>query len=69
MRTMGTLSAQLAESEKTVRALERQLESTKLEKNEIYDQLQAANTQVGIHYSFQYCYPILPVLCPPPSGI
>ena len=40
MRAMATLSAQLAESERTVRALERQLESTVLEKNELHDQLQ-----------------------------
>ena len=40
MRAMATLSAQLAESERTVRALERQLESNVLEKN------QAINAQV-----------------------
>ena len=48
MRAMGTLSAQLAESEKTVRALERQLESTVLEKKELHDKLEVANTQVSI---------------------
>ena len=48
MRAMATLSAQLAESERTVRALERQLESTVLEKNELHARLQAVNAQVPI---------------------
>ena len=57
MQAMGALSVQLAESEKTVRVFECQLQSTILEKNELDDQLQAANVQV---------YPLtFPVYLPP----
>ena len=48
MRAMGTLSAQLAESERAARALEQQLESTLPERNELRDQIKAVNTQVSI---------------------
>ena len=46
MRAMGTLSAQLADSERAGRAMEQQLASTLLEKNELHDQIQAVNAQV-----------------------
>ena len=52
MRAMGTLSAQLAESERAARALEQQLESTLLEKNGLRDQIKAVSTQVSIE---NYC--------------
>ena len=52
MRAMGTLSAQLAESERAARALEQQLESTLLENNGLRDQIKAVNTQVSIE---NYC--------------
>lgn len=48
MRAMGTLSAQLADSERAGRALEQQLASTLLEKNELRDRIQAVNAQVAI---------------------
>ena len=41
---MGTLSAQLADSERAGRALEQQLASTRLEKNELRDKIQALNS-------------------------
>ena len=47
MKAMGIISTQLAESEKSARMLEHQLEFTLLEKNELSDQLQAANAQVS----------------------
>ena len=52
MRAMGTLSAQLAESERAARALEQQLESTLLEKNELRDQIKAVNAQVSIENNY-----------------
>jgi chromosome segregation ATPase len=45
---MGTLSAQLAESEREGRALEQQLASTLVERNELHDQIQAINAQVDL---------------------
>ena len=61
MRAMATLSAQLAESERTVRALEHQLESTVLKKNELNDQLQAINAQVPTEITSMALYS---ALCP-----
>ena len=48
LRAMGSLSAQLADSERAGRALEQQLASTLLEKNELRDQIQAVSAQVAI---------------------
>lgn len=48
LRAMGTLSAQLADSERAGRALEQQLASTLLEKNELRDQIQAINVKASM---------------------
>ena len=59
MRAMGTLSAQIAESERAARTLEQQLESSLLEKKGLRDQIKAFSAQVSIE---NYCLAWL--LCP-----
>ena len=56
MRAMATLSTQLVESERTVRTLERQLESRVLEKNKLHDRLQAINAQVPTEITSTHGY-------------